>query len=496
MTMYREDMVRQNPWWKDPVTLGRDIHLRELDESPVRWRPMVGDLVDTSTDRIYTLRGPRQVGKTTLLKGIVREALGPSTDPMAILYLSCDLVRDGRELVELIDMYLELSGRVGPDQHRLLLLDEITSVEDWERGVKHLADTGRLEASTLVLTGSSSIDLKRSSERLPGRRGEGATPVNVTMLPARFREYVATVAPDLARDVIDSLQGAEHGRAGILEELMKGQVDPILFGEVQIHLSELRQVLDGYKVTGGFMRPTREMIMDGEVTRGTYDMYVSSLIGDLTRWGLGEDLARQVVRAVVDRMTTPFSLNSIAQVTEVGSHNTVSKYLEALEDSYAVVNVHSLDMHEGRPSYRRPRKTYFLDPFIYHALRAWSQGSVDPFSASQDHREDAEEGGRLAEMLVAGHLMRLVSDLHPSDLRLHHEMLLHWRKKRSDREVDFVLAHDGGHVPVEVKYQRSISDGDLRNMRPFKQGVLVSRDELAMRRGFAVVPLELFLFLV
>lgn len=494
--MIREDMIHQNPWWKDPSAIELDVHLRELGGSPIKWEPGIVDCLDLTQDKVYTLRGPRQVGKTTLLKRLVRGLLAIPTDAMAVLYLSCDLVSDGRELVELVDGYLELTRRVPSGQRRVLLLDEITTVKGWERGIKHLADTGRLRSSTVVLTGSSSIDLKRSSERLPGRRGEGPTPVNLLMLPARFREYVLTRAPGLARAISSTLAGTEGGRVGALMRLLGGELDSSLSGEVGLHLRDLRTLLGDYMLTGGLMRPTREHVLNGEVHRGTYELYVSTLMGDMNRWGLREEYARQVVRAVVDRMTTPFSLNSVARATEIGSHNTVSSYLEVLEDSFSLVAVHSLDLHEGRASHRRPRKVYFLDPFIYHALRSWALGRVDPFLTSRDLLEDRREVGRVAEMLVAGHLFRLVRDLHPSDLSVHRERLLHWRKKGSDREVDFLVPLEGGWVPVEVKYQRSISDGDARNLRPFKGGVLVSQDVLKESHGHAVVPLELFLYLI
>ena len=53
------------------------------------------------------------------------------------------------------------------------MLDEITAVKDWTRAVKYLVDAGALENIYLLLTGSSTVEIKRGYERMPGRRGHG-----------------------------------------------------------------------------------------------------------------------------------------------------------------------------------------------------------------------------------------------------------------------------------------------------------------------------------
>jgi len=69
-----------------------------------------------------------------------------------------------------------------------IVLDEISSVEKWPQAIKWLADNGFLKDSTLFLTGSSSVKLKKSGEFMPGRRGLGQ---DMIFLPVTFKEYLA-----------------------------------------------------------------------------------------------------------------------------------------------------------------------------------------------------------------------------------------------------------------------------------------------------------------
>ena len=50
-------------------------------------------------------------------------------------------------------------------------------------------------------------------------------------------------------------------------------------------------------------------------------------------------------------------------------------------------------------------------------------------------------------------------------------------------------------MPIEVKYQKKIeiSDFNLMNKVGFKRGIIVSKEAFLYKRGFMVVPLEIFL---
>ena len=77
------------------------------EESPVRWIPPILDGFDTSDPGLHFVIGPRQVGKTTMVKLLIRDELG-RWGPFSIFYFSCDEILDHRELGEMIDGYLSM----------------------------------------------------------------------------------------------------------------------------------------------------------------------------------------------------------------------------------------------------------------------------------------------------------------------------------------------------------------------------------------------------
>lgn len=80
--------------------------------------------------------GPRQVGKTTYTKLSVAKLIESGVNPRNILYFSCDLLKDYREIVPVVRPFLRsVKGEA------YVFLDEVTFVEGWERAVKFLLDS-------------------------------------------------------------------------------------------------------------------------------------------------------------------------------------------------------------------------------------------------------------------------------------------------------------------------------------------------------------------
>ncbi|MHC1599482.1 MAG: ATP-binding protein, partial [Candidatus Methanospirareceae archaeon] len=163
---------KHNLWWRDPSEIFNDEKIKEFEAATIQWKPRIRYYINFDKDKIYTLRGPRQVGKTTLIKLMIKDLLTGGEDSKSIFYYSCDLVTNEKELFEVINEYLDWALTFRLDR-KYIFLDEISSVKDWEKGLKYLVDAGILKNTSVILTGSHSIDIKHSIERLPGRRGEG-----------------------------------------------------------------------------------------------------------------------------------------------------------------------------------------------------------------------------------------------------------------------------------------------------------------------------------
>jgi predicted AAA+ superfamily ATPase len=68
------DLLEYNQWWKNEDAINDDPQIQKWDESILKWNPRLRQTFQPD-DFIYSLRGPRQVGKTTLIKLEIRDLL-------------------------------------------------------------------------------------------------------------------------------------------------------------------------------------------------------------------------------------------------------------------------------------------------------------------------------------------------------------------------------------------------------------------------------------
>jgi predicted AAA+ superfamily ATPase len=103
-------------------------------------------------DKMAFVTGPRQVGKTTLAKGLNKGFQHP-------LYLNFDSVKD-RQRINNADW---------PSTHDYVILDEIHAKSDWKSYLKGVFDT-KPDHQSLLVTGSARLDtFRQTGESLAGR---------------------------------------------------------------------------------------------------------------------------------------------------------------------------------------------------------------------------------------------------------------------------------------------------------------------------------------
>ena len=104
----------QNPWWTRLGTgerliksLNFDPIIEAFQSQPLKWQPRVLDEVDLGRDNIYVLYGGRGLGKTTILKLLIKKLVTEKkTDPDNIFYYSCHNLDTYEELNELVKIFL------------------------------------------------------------------------------------------------------------------------------------------------------------------------------------------------------------------------------------------------------------------------------------------------------------------------------------------------------------------------------------------------------
>jgi len=472
-------IINQNPWWRDKSLISHDPKIRELESQSLRWRPEMLSEFDLAVSGIYTLRGPRQIGKTTTVKLLIRDLLLDDTIAKEqVMYYSCDNIDIRQELVELMEAYFGHLRTLGLSEGRqFIFIDEITSIRDWQRGIKHLADMGMLERAFVILTGSSATDLRRGAERLPGRRGDIATPDKV-LLPLCFREYIKLVQPELAAELANDID-----LTAINPDDLK------LVTSFLPYQKELAVLFDRYILTGGYITAINDYSATGEIPYSTFERYQQWLRGDIAKSGKNERTARQIIRELLRISVSAFGWETIAKKVDITTHKTVSEYMEALEDCFALKTLYQVDLNSGNPVIKKLKKAYFLDLFIQWTMRGWVENWLTYSDTVTEKLMGGNMKAQLCEQVVANDLFRRY------DRRDWLNSSVYFWKNGG--EVDFIVKQDGRLFPIEVKYQQSAGQSDCATMRKlgFREGLLITRNTLLQVDGYTLLPLELFLML-
>lgn len=497
MNMETQKLIRQNRWWTDKELIKEDKDLRKKKISKIDWSPRLKFFFKLDEDAIYTLRGPRQVGKTTFVKALIEELLEVGIQGRRIFYWTCELV-SAKDLVSMLESYVDWA-RESFDERLFIFLDEISSVKDWQKGIKYLVDTGTLQNCTVILTGSHSLDIRRASERLPGRRGMVAGVLDKILLPMKFSEYI-DVRNKKLRDVIRSLGLLSRtGRYYVLFQLAQA-IMPDEIKELSLYSSELSRLFEDYLITGGIAPAIDSYVSKGSISSNIYETYVSVMLGDAMRWQKKEVYMAQVLRRIIESLSSQVSWQALYKQTSLGSHHTVAEYVDVLESSFVVSCIYRLDKSKGVPHFGKEKKIHFQDPFIFHALRGWSF-SLPYYESSLEFLGDMGDRAKLVESVVCNHLIRLAFGLAPSSEYEYVNKVTYWQSKRI-REVDFIVRVNDNFLPIEVKCKSDFNRTDLFGLYGFMKGgssyrgIVITKDLLKTKGGIAFIPNYLFLTLI
>ena len=254
------------------------------------------------------LMGPRQVGKTTLLK----ELFGGREDVMWLNgdELDVQVLFEGVSATRLRAMF----GR-----KKVIIIDEAQRIPDIGLRLKLVTD--QIKDVQLIATGSSAFELAtKTGESLTGRKWE------YKMYPFSFGEMVD-----------------EHG---LLEE--KRMIPHrLIFGyypEVVMRLGEEREIL--------------RLLSDSYLYK---DVLMSDQINK-------PDSLVKLLQALAFQVGSQVSCNELAQLCGLDS-KTVEKYVVLLEQSYVIFRLNSLSRNL-RNELKTSKKIYFYDNGIRNALIA------------------------------------------------------------------------------------------------------------------------------
>lgn len=493
MSMDLIEIRKQNPWWEHPSRINEDLKIIEFLSMPIKWNPRLKKYIYLDKNAVYSIRGPRQVGKTTLAKVMIQELLEKS-NAMNVMYFACDLLKDNTALSDMLDIYYRWI-RTQNKERVHIFLDEISSVKEWQKSVKFFVDMYGNKNITMVVTGSHTLDIKSSAEQLPGRVGEKEhISTHKILLPMKFAEYVKTKNPPLYEQVeAFDLQSTKKRTEEFLE-MIDGNIPKSAYNLIRL-LPELDTLCDEYLITGGMMTAVNDYEKNSTIDPQIYDMYIRQFIGDIGRIGRDERTAKGILKSVLRKLSTPVSLNSIRQENEIPSHPTVEQYLHILQNMFIVNMFYKIEI-DGTIKKVSDKKIHILNTFIFHALNGWlMEPAKNPYQLSLSFLFDSESKSKLVESVVGDHLNRAAYTLRPTDTfdALDH---VFYMKTKKGHEIDYIITTERGIRAVDVLYQNKINSEDFRALHILKRGCMITKKTLAQRENISLVPLSLFLLYI
>lgn len=374
------------------------------------------------TRKVSILIGPRQVGKTTLLKAIYEELKKQEL----CIFLDLDIYSNYEKVstFERLQNTLRLEGWDG-EKKCYLFLDEFQRYEGLTLILKNAYDN--LSHLKIFASGSSSLKIKSEvQESLAGRK------IITVVNPLDFEEFLWFKEDAEAMKMLKNVAKLEG------DDLFK------VTGELYLHLEE-------FLVFGGYP----EVVLSknkGEVLGSIFDLFVKK---DLREYLKVEKLAsmKRLIELLAVNNGKKLKFDMLSQSCSL-FFKEVKDYVEVLKESHIVEEVRPFHTNRNSELVKIP-KFYFLDNGVRNYF-------VNNFN-SLEKRDDAPflfEGFIVSEFVKKGVGVRF------------------WQDKNK-HEVDVIIEHGEKRIPIEIKFKKHLNGDDLLGLSAFhavypSQGYLVN----------------------
>lgn len=390
----------------------KSIFTRDIEVNLLKW---------IERREAYAIKGPRQSGKTTLLK-ILESSLTKKGINTVFLNFEDPDVLEAFETnpKEYVKSFLLKEGRY------CFLMDEYHYVKDPGKRLKLLYDI--FENVKFLVTGSSSLELSGAMARfLVGRV------FFFELFPFSFHEFLVAKDPRLGKIY-------EEKNKIVKEFLLSGKDD---IGQ-DIFLKELTPFFNEYIIFGGYpaVIKTEDIETKRTILKNIYDTYISKDVVEFLK--IADALKyRHVVRALSVLIGNLINYNEICSTCQT-YYKELKRIISILSETYIISLVQPF-FRNPITELRKVPKTYFFDLGLRNYI-------IDNFN-SLEKRTDS---GALIENLV---FLSFRNNFPEATIN-------YWRTI-AKAEVDFVLRMKDEIIPIEVKYQSFRKPKISRSLRSF-----------------------------
>lgn len=385
-----------------------------------RYRTLLDELIThVENKKITILVGPRQVGKTTLMKQLYEIF----KNTYKCLFFDLDIPSHYLKVntYESFINSLKLEGYHDNGPLFVVFLDEFQRFPDMAIVLKNIAD--HHHNIKIYASGSSSLAIHASiQESLSGRKRI------VYVYPLSFKEYLKFLQYDYLVEKIENLFSISSDN---LKQL----------------LPELYPELNQFLIYGGYpeVALAKNEKEKGEVLASIFDLYVKKDLMDF----LKIDKIRQV-KTIIEFLSInngqQINYNQISQIVGL-DEKTVKNYIEILKETFIVFIQRPWFTNKNKELTKLP-KIYFID----NGVRNFFINNFTKIELRPD-----------APFLFEGFIVsECIKKNIPSDA------LKYWRTKNK-QEVDLIIDYGINLKIIEIKYKDIIKKSDLNGLFAFKR---------------------------
>ncbi len=380
-------------------------------------RKLFKTVLDEKENRkISIVLGPRQVGKTTILKMLYDEI----SKNHLCLFLDLDILENFEKVssFENLKNILKLNDyKEGQKEFFYLFLDEFQRYEDLSIIMKNVYDN--LKNVKIYATGSSSLKIKEQiQESLAGRKAMHF------LYPLDFEEFLWF--------------------KGSSDEAKQFHNIGKLSGD-NINIGPLKKLLEEFMVYGGYpeLVLTKKSDEKVKVLKNIFDLYVKKeLVGYLK---LSKILGiKKLIEYLAINNGQKIKYDEVSDACSLKQYE-VKEYIEILKETFLIDIIRPFYTNKNKELVKIP-KIYFLDNGVRNFF-------INNFNDTKLRGDSGFlfEGYILQEMIKSGM-----------------ENIKFWQDKQK-HEVDFVIDYINRQVPIEVKYKKKLKSEDFLGLDNFMQ---------------------------
>jgi len=369
-------------------------------------------LIEKDSKKISIIIGPRQVGKTTLLKQLHKELGG--------LYVDFDIL----ENVEKFNTYtnfitsIKLEGYdeknyQKEDKQFYLFIDEFQKYADLTKILKNVYDNHK--NIKIYATGSSSITIKNNiQESLAGRK------ILHKLYPLDFEEFL-------------TFKKINTDKLKILQEF-KGELPK----------AEYKQEIEEFMKYGGYP----EVVLNNnkkEILASIFDTFIKKDLVDYLN--IKEILGvKKLIQYIAINNGGKLNITDISQQLNL-KREQIENYLEILEETFILKRIIPFYTNKNKEIIKA-YKEYFIDP-----------GVRNYFCNNFNEMNLRNDTGFLFETFILGEIIK------NSEVEIKY-----WQDKQK-HEVDFIIDKIHEQIGLEVKYKEKLKSEDYKGIKHIKDKV-------------------------